>query len=251
MKSLISCILKPFLFRYHDMKKRILDLEIITNVLLLDAEWVDDNTKYLNGQIKRQQIFLDIVSTFNIIEIIETGTFIGRTTGFFANYLPNAVVKTCELSLQFNELAKRRLSNFKNIEFSCMDSREFLNNLEDNIKYANDEVTFIYLDAHWHSDLPLMKELEIIALKRSNSIIMIDDFQVLDDDGYIYDDYGIGKKLAFSDYNSLFKKLNYFKYSPASNSNSESGRKRGCVVLTNNINISKKLDTINSLKSIL
>jgi predicted O-methyltransferase YrrM len=248
MKTLIAFFLKPFLSRYHDLKKRILDLEIMVNVLVLDTEWIDDNTKYLNGQIKRQEIFYNIISKFNIIEIIETGTFIGRTTGFFANSLPKAIIKTCELSPQFNELAKRRLSNFNNIKFSCIDSRLFLNNLENNFTYSNDEVTFIYLDAHWHSDLPLSEELEILSKKRNNSIIMIDDFQVLKDDGYMYDDYGVGKRLVFSDYNSIFNKLNFYTYSPTANSANETGRKRGCVVLTQSINIANKLNQISTLK---
>ena len=77
---------------------------------------------------------------------------------------------------------------------------------------------------------------------------MIDDFQVLKDDGYMYDDYGVGKRLVFSDYNSIFNKLNFYTYSPTANFANETGRKRGCLVLTQSINIANKLNQISTLK---
>lgn len=55
---------------------------------------------------------------------------------------------------------------------------------------------FAYLDAHWGEDLPLAEKLEIVFSWDSDAIVMIDDFQVPDDPGYAYDDYGPGKALT-------------------------------------------------------
>jgi predicted O-methyltransferase YrrM len=246
MKTLLKIIFKPIFKHYYELISRIQELEIIVNTLLLDDVWKDEPQKYFNGQIKRQEIFIDIISSFNISEVIETGTFIGRTTGYFAKNLPKAIIRTCELSPQFHELAKRRLNTFNNIQFVCNDSRKFLSNIDTSEK----ECTFIYLDAHWHSDLPLKEELEIISNIRKKSIIMIDDFEVMGDSGYNYDDYGHGKKLAFSDYNIFFKKLGYSAYSPVATSNDETGRKRGCVILSLDYEIVKKLDSMTKIRRI-
>jgi predicted O-methyltransferase YrrM len=251
MKTLLKIIFKPIFKRYYELINRIQELEIIVNTLLLDDVWKDEPQKYLNGQYKRQDIFLEIISKFQVTEVIETGTFIGRTTGYFAKYLPNAVIKTCELSPQYHQLAKKRLINFNNIEFVCSDSRKFLSNLSKIEKLDNNTISFIYLDAHWHSDLPLKEELEILSQIRRNAIIMIDDFQVLGDSGYNYDDYGTGKKLAFADYSNFFKKLGYHAFSPVASSNEETGKKRGCVILSLDNEIIKKLDDIAKIKKSL
>jgi hypothetical protein len=60
---------------------------------------------------------------------------------------------------------------------------------------AGCELTFFYLDAHWYDHLPLLDEMTLILERMSNSVIMVDDFQVPDDPGYCYDDYGEGQVL--------------------------------------------------------
>ena len=49
MKSIIMNIFHPIISKYHDTLRRIHDIEIVQNTLLLDAQWQDDPTKYLNG----------------------------------------------------------------------------------------------------------------------------------------------------------------------------------------------------------
>jgi hypothetical protein len=53
-----------------------------------------------------------------------------------------------------------------------------------------------YLDAHWNDDLPLEEELELIFSVHPHAVVMIDDFQVPDDPGYQFDEYGPGKALT-------------------------------------------------------
>lgn len=249
MNKIALLFFKPFVARYHELLRRTTDLEIIVNTLLLDNEWKDEPEKYLNGQARRQEIFKEIAANFNLTEVIETGTFIGKTTGFFASYLPDSIIRSCELSPQFHGLAKQRLKSFSNILLTCSDSRTFLSGIDESNPDRTDQVCFVYLDAHWHADLPLKEELEILAVKRRNAVIMIDDFEVTGDTGYNYDDYGKGKRLAFSDYQNVFNKLGYIAYSPSASSAEETGtKKRGSVMLALEGPLTKALDRFKTIR---
>jgi hypothetical protein len=107
---------------------------------------------------------------------------------------------------------------------------------------------FFYLDAHWNADLPLNAELDLIGTHWQSYVIMIDDFQVPDDNGYGYDDYGPGKVLDLSLLEAQIKKYNLKVFFPAARSNEESGGKRGCVVLASGDLLSQKLARLSSLR---
>lgn len=55
------------------------------------------------------------------------------------------------------------------------------------------ESTFFHLDAHWDDDLPLRNEVQVIVESWK-----IDDFQVPDDLGNGFDDYGGEKTISLS-----------------------------------------------------
>ena len=234
-----------FLFKkYYSILSRLNALETVTNVLLFDKKWVDDKAKYLNGQERRQELFQILAKEIDFFEIYETGAFIGNTTGYFANLFSNKTIYSCELNLLYFELAKLRLSNFSNIILKNLDSRILLNSI--NFSYSP---TLFYLDAHWYSDLPLKEELSIITSKRPNSLIVVDDFQVPNDPGYNFDNYGKGKILDFKNFGSIFSKLSLYAFYPAANSSSETGYKRGYILLTNSSEIFILLKNLKSLNS--
>jgi hypothetical protein len=54
---------------------------------------------------------------------------------------------------------------------------------------------FFYFDAYSNEDLPLAEEIDIIFGRSPHAVVMIDDFEVTDDPGFAYDDYGPGKAL--------------------------------------------------------
>jgi hypothetical protein len=89
---------------------------------------------------------------------------------------------------------------------------------------------FVYLDAHWNADLPLADELDVVFNYWPAAVIMIDDFQVPDDVGYSYDDYGQGKALTAAYIAPAV--TNHFLQTlyPAAGSTEESGARRGSVV---------------------
>lgn len=191
-----------------------------------------------NGQIKRQAIFNEIVKRFPLTAVVETGTFRGITTEFIAEKsgLP---LYTVEYDPRFYGFAKLKLRRWPSVHVSLGDSREFINRLVEDETVTKHDV-FFYLDAHWNSDLPLYEEMELIGKNWTNAIIMIDDFEVPDDAGYQFDDYGNGKKLSL-EYILPLIRSNWSVFFPAAKSEEDTGLKRGCVVLFN-----KKLETAAS-----
>jgi hypothetical protein len=178
-----------------------------------------------NGQCFRRRMVGDLLRLCPPAAIVETGTYRGETTAFFAKNSP-APVFTTEANRRSFSFASRRLRRFKNVTVHFMDSRKFLKNL----KLSTDLPVFFYLDAHWGPDVPLQEETAFIFEKFSNFLIMIDDFQVPGDCGYGYDDYGLGKRLSLSDF--PFHQTDHVSlYFPNCPSHAESGSRRGCILL--------------------
>ena len=90
--------------------------------------------------------------------------------------------------------------------------------------------TFFYLDAHWLDNLPLVDELRAIRPAWPDFVALVDDFQVADDPGYGYDDYGPGKSLELGLLSDPdFADLHAFW--PAAPASRETGQRQGYVVL--------------------
>lgn len=185
----------------------------------------------LNGQSGRQAIFDQILEVNSFDEILETGTFRGITTEWFAKKY-SGPIKSCELEKIYFRQAQSRLSGFQNVHLELMDSREFLTKSLEGV--SSEKAVFVYLDAHWKDDLPLARELEIIDGSGVAAIIAIDDFRVPGDQGYQYDDYGPNKSLTI-ELVEFLKNKGYRLYFPVLPSNLEDEPKRGVCVLTNSM----------------
>lgn len=245
MNGLIRTLIKPVHSRYLDIKIRIRNLETAVDCLIDAPRYVDSIDIGFNGQANRKQIFQDLISTFHFDSIIETGTHIGNTTGYMAGE-SNLPVYTSEINERFYSLARMRLSEFENITFELGDSREFLRNIaRSNIK---NDCVFVYLDAHWYDELPLEEEIVIICDTWNDFVMMIDDFQVPDDPGYGFEDYGKGKTLSMGPFANVFSQNELSVFFPACPSCDETGKCRGCTVLTQGESNKNKLMEISSLK---
>lgn len=199
----------------------------------------------MNGQTSRLEAVRQIIYAAEIDRIIETGTFRGTTTEWFAQFgLP---VETVETDERFFSFSKARLSKFSNVELHLDSSVSFL---ADNLTRTNmnDRVLF-YLDAHWENNLPLRDELQIIFANHTNSVIVIDDFNVLDDPGYNYDNYGPDKALTL-DYVDRSNLPAHYAFYPATPSKQETGMKSGWIVLTPDPDIAARLRTIVLLRDV-
>jgi hypothetical protein len=178
------------------------------------AQWRDSWGGPFNGQERRRELFAALVDAVKPKAIVETGTFRGTTTGYFAETgLP---VYTIEAHSRNYGFARERLRRHRNV-----------------VMLKCDEPLFFYLDAHWNADLPLAEELEIILDQAKHPVVMIDDFQVPWDKGYGYDDYGGGNALTLAYLDRHMANYALVALFPKAASHEETGSCRGCLVLTN------------------
>lgn len=199
----------------------------------------------LNGQQGRVTLCGDIFDALQPAAIVETGTFRGTTTNFFAQL--GAPVYTVEAHPQYYAFARSNTRKFRDhIRMVMADSRSFLRTLANDDSVPKSRV-FFYLDAHWNSDLPLAEELDVIFSNWENSVIMVDDFEV-PGDSYGYDDYGSGAALN-KNYLDRLGRTDMFRFFPSLPAAQESGSKRGCVVLCNSRQTQELLARLGSLRS--
>lgn len=181
-----------------------------------------------NGQEFRKRIFKDILAITAPVAIVETGTFRGTTTEYMAQVsaLP---IHTVELDPRLYGFAKARFLWNSRVRCACGDSRPFLRRVMSHSGQAAKSV-FVYLDAHWNDDLPLKEEIEIIFGLCKRSVVMIDDFQVPNDEGYAYDKYSHRQCLDLN-YLDRIQSIPLQLFFPACPSAQETGARRGCAVL--------------------
>ncbi|MHC4107010.1 MAG: hypothetical protein ACYSTY_02880 [Planctomycetota bacterium] len=199
-----------------------------------------------NGQQHRREIFLELLQLFRFRAIVETGAYRGTTTEFLADTcaLP---VYSVEIQPRYFSYAKLRLRRLSHVDLRLADSRAFLRELARDDAVVKSHV-FFYLDAHWGHGHPLREEVEMIVQHWRESIVMIDDFQVPDDDGYGYDVLDDGTKLSLACLQPLsqFGQVAF----PAAPSAGESGARRGCVVLATADSAAEALTKATSLRAL-
>lgn len=181
----------------------------------------------LNGQAGRQQLVREIVTLAQVNTVVETGTHRGTTTEFLWA-LTGGPIYSAEASQRYYSYSRRRLANKAAIHLRRSDSRVFLRELAHSGISDETNVLF-YLDAHWSDDAPLAEELEIILDTWNQPIILIDDFQVPDDPGYGFDDYG-DVRLTLECF-PLHANGTLSALVPSLPSQEETGARRGCLVL--------------------
>jgi len=198
---------------------------------------------HLNRQKGREKIVIDIFRNVPVEVVVETGSFRGGSTEFFAKTF-KLPVHSVELNPVYHRYVCLRLSNLKGLHLVQSDSRDFLRKLTLEKSIAS-KFPFFYLDAHWWEDLPLMEEIRIIAKAWCKFVVLVDDFRVPGDQGYGFDDYGAGKILELQSFRE-FKNLNLACFFPTLPSSEETGLKRGCVVFsdTETANILKKIESL-------
>ncbi len=114
-------------------------------------------------------------------EIVETGTFFGRTTEFFAGF--GVPVFTIEINHEFAVGAAFRL-RLPNVTVISGDSAAALERLVARGALGR---LLAYLDAHWQERSPLSEELRALASGGFDFVAAIDYFQVSNDPEYGYD----------------------------------------------------------------
>jgi cephalosporin hydroxylase len=198
----------------------------------------------MNGQGGRLELVQQIITQCGVQRIVETGTFLANTTVWFAGFgLP---VMTVEIDARYFGFSKARLRAHGNVTAHEGNSIDFLRSI---ITGAIDRTapTLFYLDAHWLNHLPLREEVELITANFPRSVVVVDDFEVPDDPGYGFDDYGTGKRLCL-DYLLQAATPSLAIYFPCVGSEQETGARRGSVTLTASHELEKVLDQMPALR---
>jgi hypothetical protein len=201
----------------------------------------------LNGQRKRQQMVSVLVEQLNIGAIVETGTYRGTSTYFFSDLCPGPIF-TIEVDQRLYSYSRLRLFRRRNVFSILDDSRSGLLRLIGDTRLQGKRILF-YLDAHWDADLPLADEIDLVFSNWNEAVVLIDDFQVPDDGGYGFDDYGAGKALTLNYIIKTIDKYQLRVFLPTASSSQETGARRGCVVLVANSITSATVQT--KLSSVL
>jgi len=199
-----------------------------------------------NAQVKREELFRQILGAFPLRVIVETGTFRGTTTEFLRR-TSGLEVFTVDSHPRFYHYSAFRFRADPGVTVRLGDSRRFLEHLAARADFPKEGV-FFYLDAHWTRDLPLREEVLIVAQAFRRSVIMVDDFQVPTDPGYRFDDYGRDKRLCL-DYLPLHDHPELGVFFPAAPSSEESGARRGCVVLSVGEEAARALRGVSALRA--
>jgi hypothetical protein len=196
----------------------------------------------MNGQAGRQAMATEIIRTCGIELIVETGSYRGATTEWLASF--GVPVRSVEIRPTHGHYVALRLAGHRNVQLSIGDSVGFLDDLSktEAVRMA----AFFYLDAHWEARLPLADELKTIARSFPDAVAMIDDFEVPDDAGYGFDDYGRGRRLDL-DYlrESLPGAVVCFPRLPSAE---ETGARRGCAVVPFGETMRRRLAEVTRLR---
>jgi len=123
-----------------------------------------------------QQIMVELAAASGVSAFVETGTFKGVSAAFIADRCPAVPVHTIEIEPSYYAEAAARLHRYPSVRLAHGSSPPWLAALLDG-GTLGDRPLF-YLDAHWYEDWPLPAEIELIASRAREAIIVIDDFQV-------------------------------------------------------------------------
>lgn len=198
----------------------------------------------LNDQAFRRLVVEGVIAGCELRTVIETGACRGTSTEFFASCGVESVWAV-EYVPRLFWYTRLRLRKNSRIHILPGDSRAGL------LRLAQDSLlvskpTLFYLDAHWGPDLPLAGEIEIIARHWSRWVAVIDDFCVPDDPGYGYDSYGVDATIDAA-YCERIEIPNMRIFYPALESRYETGRRRGCAVVTNLPEMVERLERMTTL----
>lgn len=197
-----------------------------------------------NGQERRMEAVRDLVDRVPFKVLFETGTYRATTT-VFLRQLSKVPIATIETQARYYHYAKHRLRDIPNVTLMRGDSPTILQQISGTPPW-NLGPAFFYLDAHWLKSLPLLDELQAIREGWPDYAVLIDDFQVPNDPGYAYDDYGQAAVLSLP-LLTPFGDADVVVYWPTAHSSTETGARRGWVVLATTGLVDSELHHAKSL----
>ena len=124
-----------------------------------------------------QELTLTLHTIFGIEDFIETGTFLGGTSAWAADFFKRVV--TVEAAPHLHAEASKRHAAKQNIRFLLGDSRQAMTDLVPQLT----KPALFWLDGHWScedtagegDECPLMDELAVLARSPVQHFVLIDD----------------------------------------------------------------------------
>lgn len=182
-----------------------------------------------NGQFLRSLAIFQLLKHAGFDAFIETGTNTGNTCLLVAGQTRLPIYSSESNSGYYQQACRTLIPFGKRIQLYHGDSRSFLKNLLSSRRLKR---PFIYLDAHWYADWPLLAELNVALSIVSEFVIMIDDFQVESDEGFGYDCYnGVVLNFEYIKSTCIALKRDLHVFVPAYPSALETGMKRGYILI--------------------
>ena len=182
-----------------------------------------------NGQRRRTAAVAAMFKQIHFGTVIETGTYRALTTRHLRT-VTDAPIATVEVNPSYYRYSQRRLGKLPKVSQFLGQSPAVLEQLRVDPAWHAEPV-FFYLDAHWLNDLPLLEELASIRRGWTEFASLVDDFRVDGDAGYFFDDYGPGKALTLQLLAGKPDLADLHVFWPAAAATTETGARRGWVVL--------------------
>ena len=200
-----------------------------------------------NGMRQRTAAVAAMFHAIPFGTVIETGTYRALTTRHLST-LTGAPIATIEVNPSYYRFSQGRLAKLAHVHQFLGKSPAVLEQLRTDPAWHAEPV-FFYLDAHWLHDLPLLDELAVIRRGWTRFAALIDDFRVDGDDGYFYDDYGPGKALILPLFANNPGLADLHVFWPTAPAATETGARRGWVVLASPGDVTDALGQLPQLRS--
>lgn len=197
----------------------------------------------MNGQTARLEVCRRILTELPLEVVLETGTYRGVTTEWLATF--GKPVHSIEVEPRFHHFARRRLAPCPNVSLVLGDSETAIEG--ELAETLRDRSVFAYLDAHWREHLPLREEITAIGELAQDFVILIDDFEVPDDKGYVFDDYGPTGACTLAFIAPALPRGTAI-YHPTTPAEHETGRRTGYIVLAQGDENIARLDGFDLLR---
>ena len=142
LKQCIKAIAFHLFPHFKHYNERLSNIEVAIAAVAAGKHTSDENA--LNGQQNRKQIVSFILSKLHPHMIVETGTHLGHSTGYFARFCKN--IFTSDSNPIYMWAAQSRLIDLDNIIFYTGDSRVFcMSFLRRLVDYLTKNYFFIWM----------------------------------------------------------------------------------------------------------
>jgi len=201
----------------------------------------------LNGQTDRRELFEELLAEFEPDFVVETGTYRGNATAWFASRLSPRPVRSVEADVRTYGFARRALKGLDNVRLALGDSRAHLRDLLARPRLRQG-LEFFHLDADGSGDSPLIGEVEVVFSAVPRALVATDDFRVPGDPGYGLDEYEPGVRLGADLLQGAIARYSLALFYPARPSGAEDGARRGLGLLAGASDIVERLASLEFLR---